>query len=76
VKAPATGTLLIGGSSTSSGHKVVLVDKTGPLSCTGASATGKYSWNKSGKTLKLTKVHDPCGGRPLVLAGTSWTKVR
>ena len=39
VKEPDTSTLLIGGSSTTSGSVLTLVDRTGPLACTGRSAT-------------------------------------
>ena len=75
VKQPKAKTFLIGGSSTVSGNKVTLVDKVGPLRCTGSSATGTYSWKLTGKTLKFTKVEDSCGGRPLVFSSASWTKL-
>ncbi len=75
VKEPKAKALLIGGSSTVSGNKVTLVDKVGPLRCTGSSATGTYSWKLTGKTLKFTRVKDTCAGRPLVFASSSWTKI-
>ncbi len=75
VKEPKSKSLLIGGSSTVSGNKVTLVDKVGPLRCTGASANGTYSWKLTGKTLKFTRIKDTCSGRPLVFASTSWTKL-
>ena len=76
VKEPSTKTVLIGGTSTVSGTKITFHDKTGPLACAGASAVGKYSWSLSGKTLKLTKVADACGGRALVLTSSTLAKVR
>jgi hypothetical protein len=74
-KAPKTKTVLIGGTSTTSGHKLVMVDKSGPGSCQGAAAKGTYTWSLSGKSLKLSKVKDTCSGRPDVLTGGTWTKV-
>jgi hypothetical protein len=74
-KQPKTKAVLISGSSTVSGNRVTLVDKAGPLRCTGSSATGTYSWKLTGKKLKFTKVKDTCGGRPLVFASSTWTKV-
>jgi hypothetical protein len=75
VKEPKAKVLLIGGSSTVSGHRVTLVDKVGPLRCTGKSATGTYSWTITGKSLKFTRVKDTCDGRPLVFASSTWTKI-
>jgi hypothetical protein len=75
VKEPGSKTLLIGGSSAVSGNKVTLVDKAGPLRCRGSAATGTYSWKRSGKTLKFTRVKDSCVGRPMVFASSSWTKI-
>jgi hypothetical protein len=75
VKQPKAKAVLIGGSSTVSGNKVRLVDKAGPLRCTGSSATGTYAWKLTGNTLTFTKVEDTCGGRPLVFGGSSWTKI-
>ncbi len=75
-KEPETKVLLIGGNSSISGNALTLVDKTGPISCTGAKATGKYTWSLSGKTLKFTKVEDNCSGRPEVLTTSSWSKIR
>ena len=74
-KKPNTSAVLIAGTSTVSGHKIVLVDRSGPASCTGSSAKGTYSWTLAGKRLKLHVVKDTCGGRPEVLASSAWTRV-
>ena len=75
-KAPETKVLLIGGNSSVSGNSLTIVDKTGPIACSGAQATGKYTWSFSGKTLKFTKVKDTCDGRPEVLTTSPWSKIR
>ena len=76
VKAPNTKTMLIGGSSSTSGATVTMTDKSGPAACTGNTATAKYKWSLSGKTLKLTKVKDACAPRAVILATAPFTKVR
>ena len=75
VKEPNTKTLLIGGTSAVSHATIAFHDKTGPLACTGKAAVGKYSWNLSGKTLRLARIADACSGRTLVLTSASLTKV-
>ena len=75
VKAPNTKTMLIGGSSSTSGATVKMTDKTGPAACTGNTATAKYKWSLSGKSLKLTKVKDACAPRAVILATAPLTKV-
>ena len=62
------GAVLVKGKYTISGAKVTLGHETGPASC---SPPGKYSWKRTGKALKLTKVSDSpsaCQGRIFVLA--------
>jgi hypothetical protein len=59
---------LIRGSATVSGSKITFGRESGPAACTGAAATGVYSWHLSGKTLRFTRVADICLGRRVVLA--------
>jgi hypothetical protein len=75
VKAPNTKTMLIGGSSSTSGATVKMTDKSGPAACTGNTATARYKWSVSGKSLKLTKVKDACAPRAVILATAPLTKV-
>jgi hypothetical protein len=74
VKEPNTKSLLVGGVSTVSGNTLTMTDKTGPASCPGSTARAKYSFKITGKTLKLTKISEPCTGRGIIFAG-SFTKV-
>jgi hypothetical protein len=76
VKEPNTTTALIGGSSSTSGGTVTMTDKAGPAACTGKTATARYRWSLSGRTLRLTKVKDACAGRSVILGTSSFTKVR
>lgn len=69
-----SSTLLIGGSSSVSGHTLTMTDQTGPLACKGGQARATYSWSLSGKKLTLKAVKDACAGRSLILAG-AFTKV-
>jgi hypothetical protein len=39
-------------------------------------ALGTYAWARSGNKLTLRILRDPCPGRPLILAGTTFTKLR
>ena len=62
------GTVVIRGKYAASGSKVTFGHETGPAAC---AKTGKYSWKKSGKTLKFTRISDSaCTGRSGVLAHT------
>jgi hypothetical protein len=61
------GHIVIRGKYATVGSKVSLGHETGPAACpTGAA----YSWKRSGKTLKLTRIKDTCAGRATVLAHT------
>ena len=61
------GHIVIRGKYTTAGSRVSLGHETGPAACpTGAT----YSWKRSGKTLKLTRIKDTCAGRTTVLAHT------
>jgi hypothetical protein len=64
------GTTVIGGKLTIAGSKLTFHDVTGPMACTGAQATGVYTYTLNGKTLKLRKVKDSCVGRSTVLSST------
>ena len=68
-KEPDSKALQIGGSSTVSGQTVVLVDQKGPASCPGRIAKATYTWRLTRRTLKLTKITDPCTGRAVILGG-------
>jgi hypothetical protein len=58
------GAVVVRGHFTST-SRIYLSNETGPAAC---SQFGVYSWKRTGKTLKFTKVSDPCVGRPTVLA--------
>jgi hypothetical protein len=70
VKAPNTKALMVGGASKVSGSTVTLTDEEGPASCPGSTARAKYRFTITGKTLKLTKISEPCTGRGVIFAGT------
>jgi hypothetical protein len=61
------GRVHLRGTYSATGSKLTLGHETGDGAC---SKPGTYAWKKSGKTLKLTRVHDPavCSGRIAVLA--------
>ena len=67
---------LIGGTATLSGKTIAFHDAGGPLACKGGAKAGSYVWTLAGKTLTLKILKDTCGGRPLILAGAPFTKVR
>lgn len=69
------GVPAVAGSVQVAGNKITFHDLAGPLSCKGSGAIGTYTWKLQGATLTLTKVHDTCAGRPLILAGRHYTKV-
>jgi hypothetical protein len=57
------GTVVVRGHFTST-SRIYLGKETGPAACP---QLGVYSWKRTGKTLKFTKVSDPCVGRSTVL---------
>jgi hypothetical protein len=57
------GAVVVRGHFTST-SRIYLSGETGPAACPQA---GVYSWKRTGKTLKFTKVSDPCAGRASVL---------
>ena len=57
------------------GNRITFHDTGGPLACKGAQAIGTYIWKLQGTKLRLTKVHDTCAGRPLILDGRIFTRV-
>jgi hypothetical protein len=63
------GHLIVRGKYTTTGSKVTFGHETGDGAC---AKSGTYSWNKTGKTLKFTRVHDSplCSGRSGVLTHT------
>jgi len=44
--------------------RIYLSNETGPAACP---EFGVYAWKRTGKTLRFTKVSDPCVGRATVL---------
>jgi len=64
---------LIVGKATASGNTLVFHDSSGPLACPGGKS-GSYVWTLKGTKLTLKILKDPCGGRPLILAGAPFTK--
>jgi hypothetical protein len=63
------GHILVRGKYSSTGAKITFSHETGDGAC---SKAGRYSWKKSGKTLKFTRITDSaaCAGRSGVLAQT------
>ena len=57
------GAVVVRGHFTST-SRVYLSNETGPAACP---QFGVYAWKRTGKTLKFTKVSDPCVGRAVVL---------
>lgn len=57
------GAVVVRGHFTST-SRVYLSNETGPAACP---QLGVYAWKRTGKTLKFTKVSDPCAGRAAVL---------
>ena len=58
------GAVVVRGHFTST-SRIYLSNETGPAACP---QFGVYAWKRTGKTLKFTKVSDPCVGRAAVLA--------
>jgi hypothetical protein len=67
------GQVVVRGRYTATGSTVTMGHETGPAAC---AKTGKYSWSRSGTTLRLRRATTsaPCTGRDLILAHT-FTKV-
>jgi hypothetical protein len=57
------GAVVVRGHFTST-SRIYLSKETGPAACP---QLGVYGWKRTGKTLKFTKVSDPCSGRSSVL---------
>jgi hypothetical protein len=57
------GAVVVRGHFTST-SRVYFGNETGPAACP---QLGVYSWKRTGKTLKFTKVSDRCAGRAAVL---------
>jgi hypothetical protein len=57
------GVVVVRGHFTST-SRIYLSNETGPAACT---QFGVYAWKRAGKTLRFTKVSDPCVGRAAVL---------
>ena len=74
VKKPNTSAAMVNGTSTVAGTTLTMNDKNGPASCPGSTARARYGFKIKGKTLRLTKISEPCTGRAVILAGT-FTKV-
>ena len=58
------GAVVVHGHFTST-SRIYLSNETGPAACP---QFGVYAWKRTGKTLKFTKISDPCVGRAAVLA--------
>jgi hypothetical protein len=57
------GAVVVRGHFTST-SRIYLGNETGPAACP---RPGAYAWKRAGKTLKFTKLSDPCAGRAAVL---------
>lgn len=70
----ANGRQLIRGRYTTTGSKITFGHETGDGACT---KTGAYTWAKTGKTLRFTRVSDSpvCNARSRVLAHTFTQKL-
>ena len=62
--------LLVEGTYTVSGDRIVLTDEKGPLACKDpGTETGEYQWRIDAKGLNFIKLRDLCEGRITSLAG-------
>lgn len=59
-----SGAVVVRGHFTST-SRIYFSNETGPAACP---QLGVYAWKRTGKTLKFTKVSDPCPGRAAVLS--------
>jgi len=68
------GQLLVRGKYSTTGSKITFGHETGTGAC---AKSGTYTWNKTGKTLRFTRVSDSplCSGRSGILAHT-FTQLR
>ena len=54
---------------------LTLIDKRGPLACTGAGMDkGTYRWKYEAEVLTFTKVNDECSGRSAALPAEPWKR--
>jgi len=58
------GAVVVHGHYAALGSEITLSRETGPRACP---QFGDYHWKRTGKTLKFTRVSDPCAGRAMVL---------
>ncbi len=69
------GQLMIGGAYGRTGADTVeLRDDSGPAACRGA--LGRYTWRRTGDTLRFAVVADSCAGRRGALPGVPWVRRR
>ena len=61
------GAVVVHGHYAALGSEITLSRETGSRACP---QFGDYHWKRTGKTLKPTRVSDPCAGRALVLGHT------
>ena len=69
------GQLVVIGHAKLAGGTITFQKETGPASCTGSQAVGRYGWSLKGTTLQLTRFSDKCVGRRILLGG-KLTKVQ
>jgi hypothetical protein len=69
------GQLVVIGHAKIAGSRITFQKETGPASCTGKQAVGRYGWSLNGTTLKLVRFSDKCVGRRILLGG-KLTKVQ
>jgi len=62
------------GTWSAAGSKLTVTDRSGFLSCPTSKARGTYRWRLSGGKLKLTVIHDGCGGRETILTAHALTR--
>jgi hypothetical protein len=65
----SSGQIVVRGKYSVTGSKISFGHESGPGACP---KTGKYTWKKSGRTLRFTRISDApvCSGRSGVLAHT------
>jgi hypothetical protein len=61
--------LVLIGHARIAGNTITFQKETGPASCTGKQAVGRYGWSLRGTTLKLVRFSDKCVGRRILLGG-------
>jgi hypothetical protein len=74
--------VVVSGVWEAEGDQITFTDEDGLLSCANAAAapiinddldSGTYTWERSGKTLTLTRVDDACPGRVILLTTFAFT---